>query len=442
MNLFEKFGLYIPEVLLPRNTIDLKAWAVIACDQYTQDKAYWEKAGEIAKGKKSTLHIMLPEVYLNEGGESEKATYIKRIHTQMRDYVESDVFAPPVNSMIYVERNTAYGRCRKGLVATIDLEQYNWEPFSKTPIRSTEATIIDRIPPRIAIRKGAPIETPHIMLLVNDPHGNLVEKTGELAKKKTALYDTDLMLNGGHISGWAVQGETALEGIQKALESIARNNTAEDGSVFLFAAGDGNHSLATAKTVWDEVKKTKADHENCNERYALVEIVNIYDEGLTFEPIHRVIFNVDAEKLCAFLQKKLGAIIIDGESAQDAEKFVSEKQGRFALVFQREGQTVYRCFAIATDALVVSALQPVLDAFLAGIQKTENGSATGIDYIHGRDEVFRLAKQEGAASILMPPIAKDAFFTTIVQSGPLPRKSFSMGEADEKRFYMECRRLF
>lgn len=438
MKLLKKFGLCIPKILLPHSKIDLKAWAVIACDQYTQDSAYWEEVEKIAKGKESALHIILPEIYLNDTDKSKTSAHIKSIHAQMKEYTEKNIFCPPIHGMIYIERNTAYGRCRKGLVTAIDLEHYNWEPFAKTLIRSTEATIIDRIPPRIAIRKGATLEMPHIMLLVNDPDKNLIEKAGSSAKKEDSLYKTDLMLNGGSINGWAVKTEQEFKSIEKALKTIAQNNTAKDGSVFLFAAGDGNHSLATAKTVWNEVKKGKGDLENCNERYALVEIVNIYDEGLTFEPIHRILFDANAKKLFAFLQKELNSTIIDCKNVQDLEKCIAEKAGCFGLIFKNKEQMVYQCFYIVTKGLVVSAVQPALDRFLESAPKN---ATTTIDYIHGAAEVFNLAQTGGAVGILMPPIAKDAFFTTIVQSGPLPRKSFSMGEADEKRFYMECRKL-
>ena len=255
----------------------------------------------------STLKITLPEVYL---GDSDKQDRINNINKTMKEYLSNNIFSSPVEAMIYIERTTGYGRMRKGLVTAIDLETYDWKPFSTALIRATEATILDRIPPRMEIRRDAPIELPHIMLLVNDSEKSLVEKTGELAKSKSALYDTDLMMNSGHITGWQVSDKDEIANVENALNQIAKKQTQKDGSIFMFAVGDGNHSLATAKAIWDELKTknggTKNSDgsisipqgmENHNARFALIEIVNIYDEGLTFEPIHRVVFDCDEDKL-------------------------------------------------------------------------------------------------------------------------------------------------
>jgi uncharacterized protein (DUF1015 family) len=297
--------------------------------------------------------------------------------------------------MVYVERTTSYGRKRAGLIAAIDLEAYDWRPNSRSLVRATEATVPERLPPRMAIRRGAALELPHIMLLVNDAGKRLVEGAGTLARKVAPLYDTDLMLNAGHITGWPVSGEEGLAAVTEALAQIARENTRAPDDVFLFAVGDGNHSLASAKAIWDECKVQlppgSPDRKTHPARYALVEIVNIYDEGLTFEPSHRVIFNAGKAALNAVLAK------------------CPERN--------------------------VTALQPLLDAYL-----TEHPEST-IDYIHGEDEVARLEKQAGVVGIRMPPIDKGNFFSTIAESGPFPRKSFSMGEASEKRFYFEARRL-
>lgn len=431
MKKFEEFGIKIPRILLPKNK-DLKSWSVIACDQYTQDAEYWKNAEKAAEGKPSTLNLILPEVYLNSPDKKER---IAKINRCMTSYIaDKNVFDEETEEFIYVERTTAYGRCRHGLMVAIDLETYEWKPFSKALIRATEATIVERIPPRKEIRNGAPLELPHIMLLVNDPHHTLVEAAGENAKKNSPVYDGDLMLNAGHITGWAVKSEEDLGKVHDALENLKKANTCADGSSFLFAVGDGNHSLATAKAVWDE-EKTKPS-PNQNVRYALVEIVNIYDTGLTFEPIHRVMFNADPEKLMEYAAEKLGGKIVEVACPNCMGKNVSNSKANFGFMFTKDGKTLHRVIETSITELAVSRLQPVLDSFMA-----EN-SGIEIDYIHGTEEVVRLGKKENAVSIMLPPIAKDSFFETISSSGPLPRKSFSMGEADEKRFYLECRKLF
>ncbi len=448
MNNFDKFGLKIPEILIPKNGTDLKAWSVIACDQYTQDRDYWANAEKTAQGKPSTLNIILPEVYLSDQNKPER---IKNIRKTMQEYLSDGVFAPAESEMIYIERKTAYGRIRKGLVTAIDLETYEWKPFSKALIRATEATIVERIPPRMEIRRGAPIESPHIMLLVNDSAKCLVEACGEEAKKSAALYDTDLMANSGHISGWAVKNEALLNKVQNALETLYKKNTTTDGSVFMFAVGDGNHSLATAKAVWDEFKEKNGGIkdssgtvsipkglENHNARYALIEIVNIYDDGLTFEPIHRVLFNTNAKKLLDFLENKLNGKITDCNNASEMEQKIGQAKADFGFVWKENNSICYKILTTKITDLAVSRLQPALDEYL----KAQNSSKEDIDYIHGTDEVFRLGAKENSIAILLPPIAKDSFFATIAGNGPLPRKSFSMGEASEKRFYMECRKLF
>lgn len=483
MEILEKYALKIPDILLPKKEIPLLQWAVIACDQYTQDKAYWQKVSAAVHKNPSTLHMILPEVYLDEFSETEKQTYINNIHRTMKTYLADGVFAPPVHAAVYTERTSAYGRMRKGLVCCIDLEQYDWKTCSMAKIRATEETIEERIPARIAIRSGASLETPHIMLLVNDPKHMFVEAVGSIAKTgkipaqaentgcvKTPehalppLYDTDLMLGVGHITGWSLCSTEAQKAAACALERIAAANTAADGSVFLFAVGDGNHSLATAKAVWNEYKKCFGGIEQAdgsigiNEsikdsplRYALVEIVNLYDEGLVFEPIHRVLFNTDADALADFVRRKLDGTLIPCSDKNELVRRVASSASAFGFVSQKSG---FVCLEAKLERLAVSALQSVLDDFIKQAQCTQPiGAAQSgessvphkrrveIDYIHGTDEVFRLAKQADTVSILMPHIAKERFFATVAQYGSLPRKSFSMGEASEKRFYLECRSL-
>ncbi|MCR4790541.1 MAG: DUF1015 domain-containing protein [Treponemataceae bacterium] len=433
MKSLEKYGIKLTSILLPKKQFDLEKWAVIACDQFTQDRDYWNKVENFVADQPSTLKVTLPEVYLNDG---DKAARIEKVNSTMNEYLENDVFENIDDSMIYIERKTAYGRMRKGLVCAIDLETYDWVPFSPALIRATEATILERIPPRVEIRKNAPLEFPHIMLLVNDEDRLLVEKTGQIAKNEKALYSTDLMMNSGSISGWQVNKAEELDNIENALKIISEKQTQKDGSVFMFAVGDGNHSLATAKTIWNKLKEEGAPADS-PARYALIEIVNIYDEGLTFEPIHRVLFNQDADNLIEAMKNALNAKIEEFDSAEKLEKAVSSSKADFGFVYEKNGKTAYTCLKTQITELAVSRLQPALDEYL----NANNSAKEDIDYIHGSDEVFRLGGKNGALSILLPPIAKDSFFATIAKSGPLPRKSFSMGEASEKRFYMEGRKI-
>lgn len=435
MKKLEDLGLRIPEILLPKN-IDLSTWSVIACDQYTQDKDYWKNVEEKAGNKPSTLNLILPEVYL---GSPDKADRIKKIRQSMKEYLDTGVFADAKKCFIYLERKTAFGRTRKGLVAQIDLETYEWKPFSKANIRATEATIVERIPPRMEIRKGAPLELPHIMLLVNDKDDLLVG-ANKPTDGRAPIYDGDLMANGGHITGWALESKADIESVEKALNLIAEKNASPDGSTFLFAVGDGNHSLATAKAVWDEYKKEHPEDKDSPVRYALIEIVNIYDTGLTFEPIHRVIFNIDNEALIKKLAEKLNGNIKALDDADKVIKAVKDSWANFGFFYlDSEGKQKNVLLETKIKELAVARLQPEIDAFL---KELPDQSKAEIDYIHGTDEVLKLGSKENSLGILLPPIAKDSFFETINGRGPLPRKSFSMGEADEKRFYLECRRLF
>lgn len=435
-----KLGLGVPKILLPSEDIPISKWAVIACDQYTQDRDYWRKAAVCAEGGPSSLNLILPEVFL---GDDDKAERIGRVHSAMRDYRRQGVFRSPVEGFVYLERSTAYGRTRRGLIAAVDLESYEWRPDTSAPVRATEATIPERIPPRMEIRRGAELELPHIMLLANDPKHRLVGRTGAAAKAGSKpLYDGDLMLGAGRVAGWAVQGELLAQ-TEMTLAQLALENTCADGSVFLFAVGDGNHSLATAKAVWDEHKAAQLNAgRNAEEikgsalRHALVEIVNIYDEGLTFEPIHRVLFNTDAERLIGFCRDRLGGTVTECASDRETEHLVANSKAAFGFAFKgKDGKDRRICLDTPVAELAVSRLQPLLDEFLSTAPGAE------IDYIHGADEVFRLAERSAAVTVLLPPIAKDSFFATIADNGPLPIKSFSLGEASEKRFYLEARSI-
>lgn len=432
MKTLGELGVKIPKILLPKD-LDIKTWATIACDQYTQDKNYWQQVYSIVGLKPSTVKITFPEVYLGEPGRQERIQNIKK---EMQSYIDKKIFDSPQEEGVYLERTTKYGRVRHGLVVAIDLDTYEWKPFSKALIRATEATIVERIPPRMEIRKEAIIETPHIMLLVNDPNHSLVEGLGERVKKNKPLYEGELMMNSGSVKGWAVSSEYDIEYLRSTLQKLAEANTEKDGSTFLFAVGDGNHSLATAKATWEDYKKNHPDIKNCNMKYALIEIVNIYDTGLTFEPIHRVLFDIDSEGLMNFIGDKLGGKKEQLSSFDDLKKKIDNSKSDFGFIFEKNGKTEFVFMKTEIKELPISQLQPAIDQFLLNCNK--KGS---IDFIHGADELLRLGSQKGITAIYLPPIDKDSFFATINGKGPLPRKSFSMGEADEKRFYLECRQI-
>ena len=428
----ESFGVKIPEILLPKS-MDTKTWAIIACDQYTQDREYWKKVYEEVGDKPSTLKIMFPEVYL---GDKDRKERIQKIKESMNNYIKDGIFAEPVKEMVYLERTTRYGRVRHGLVTSIDLEAYEWKPFTKALIRATEATIVERIPPRMEIRKEAIIETPHIMLLVNDPKGKLVEGIGKRVSGTEPIYSGELMQNSGSVKGWSIKSDDEIDFVKQNLNELARDNKQSDGSIFLFAVGDGNHSLATAKATWDEYKKNKNVNDDIL-RYALIEIVNIYDTGLTFEPIHRIIFKVNAKELMEELNKTIKGKFNKLENFEELKKKVENSKNSFGFINTVDGKTEFNLLETEINELPVSVLQPAIDEYM----KNKNIKKEDIDYIHGSDELLRLGSQNGNIAIFLPPINKDSFFATISQKGPLPRKSFSMGEADEKRFYIECRKI-
>ena len=383
------------DILLPA-TADMKYWAVNACDQFTSDYAYWEEVERITKGKLSTFNLILPEIYLKDNTEARIAS----ANAAMDKYLKEGVFKAVKDGFVLVERTTESGT-RTGLVFAIDLEDYSFEKGAKTPIRSTEATILERIPPRVEIRKNAPVELPHIMLLYNDP-ADVVLKSVECGE---VLYDTDLMMNGGHIKGTYVKNATQL--IDKFYSLVA-----DKEDKFLFAVGDGNHSLATAKTCWENIKPTlsEAEKENHPARFALIEAVNIFDKSLNFEPIHRLVKIADPEKFAKGLKL----------------------EGKGSAMLAIGGKTQKIAFPEDIPA-GIRLLDNYISEYLA-----ENGGE--VDYIHGDKELIAFTVH-GDAGIILPPIQKGDFFDLISKGGNLPRKTFSMGEGNEKRYYVEAKAI-
>ena len=431
---FDSLGLKIPFVLLPSANIDLTKWSVIACDQFTQDRDYWEKAKTITAGSSSTLNMIFPEVFLSD---DDAAKRIEDIHSNMKNYLQSGVFAQPLNGFVYIERDTPYQKKRRGLVAAIDLDQYEWQPDSRPLIRCTEGTVPERLPPRMDIRRGAPLELPHVLLLIDDETDSLLSSLGDKVKENIPLYDTSLMMESGRVTGWLLNNENDINFLSEKLNELFKRSTGRyigNNLPFLFAVGDGNHSLAAAKGIWTEYKKTAgADlYHPC--RYALVEIENIYDPAIEFEPIHRLVFDISFEKIISLLSELPDFSCRNIDDINELSKLCKNPVTANCFGIISEGKFAY--IETSAEGISTASLQPLLDKY-AG----ENPQL--IDYIHDEAELFRLASKNNRVSsaILLPPVQKSGLFETVARLGPLPRKSFSMGHSVEKRFYFECRSL-
>lgn len=397
-------------ILLPRQ-VSMDKWSVVACDQFTSQPEYWKRVRENVDKAPSTIHMVLPEAELETAGQAE----IKKINENMSRYISSGIFAEYKESYIYVERTMQNGKIRKGVVGVIDLEEYSYEANSESKIRATEKTVVERIPPRMEIRRDAELELPHVLLFCDDKERTLIEPLESRKKHLEKVYDFDLMEDGGHIAGWLVDGEDAKK---FALRFASYEGQCAYSRPLVLAVGDGNHSLATAKACYEECKieHPEVDWSVHPARYALVELENIHDEAQEFEPIHRVVTNVDAEKL--FSSLKMSTCSDDGIPIQCCMGECEE--------------TVY--LKKDLGQLAVGILQKFLDDYL----KKEEGI---IDYIHGEDVVRVLSKKANSIGFLVPTIEKEQLFLGICQDGVLPRKTFSMGHAQEKRYYLECRKI-
>ena len=438
-------GVCVPELFLPKEGVDMHAWAVVACDQYTSQPEYWRQVEETVGDKPSTLRIMLPEFYLDKPDEAER---IEAINAAMDKYVKDGVLQSIGQGLMLVKRSVG-GSSRLGMMIALDLERYSYEKGSKTLIRATEGTIVERIPPRLRIRKDAPLEMPHILVLIDDPEKSVIEPLQGAANEKNRKYDFDLMQNGGHVEGWFIQDEKAVERVLNALGALVDPEKfaaqyGDDQPPLLFAMGDGNHSFATAKASWEKVKSTLSAEEQKTHpaRFCLVELENVHDAGIIFEPIHRVLFKLDVEKTLAYLQDKLaadngGCELCRFEEREAAEKAMAQAKQDDAHILPFCAKGCYGFFKVTAPAaqLEVGTLQNALDAMLKAM------SGATIDYIHGEDVVYDLGTQEGNMGFTLPPMHKSKLFPTVVFDGALPRKTFSMGEANEKRFYLECKKI-
>ena len=437
MKIIPDLGIQIPQVYLPKKGTDLTKWAVIACDQFTSQPEYWNDVEKIVGDAPSTLNLTFPEVYLEKPGGEER---IKDVQESMRKYMDEGVLQPH-DGLVYVERTVA-GKTRKGIVLCLDLEAYDYNKGSSSLIRATEGTIVDRLPPRIKIREGATIELPHILVLIDDPNRTIIEPLAEAKSRLEKLYDFELMLDSGHLEGYAVNEELenkvvdALRGLANPETFAAKYDIGKDQPVLLFAMGDGNHSLATAKAIWEKNKsQVGMDHPS---RYALVEIENVHDDGLEFEPIHRVLFGLKKD-LFAELEKYFGANFSYKHvpSTEEMVKAVDNASGENQVIGLVGGGKEFGVIEIANPSsnLPVGTIQPFIDAFL------KDGGAEKVDYVHGEDVTVKLGSQPGNAGIYLPGMDKSDLFKTVILDGALPRKTFSMGEAREKRFYMEARKI-
>lgn len=393
------------DILVPANGIDLTKWSVVACDQYTSQPEYWQEVAEMVGDAPSTLNLVYPEAFLSEGDAR-----IEKINSAMDKYEEDGVFEELLDSLIYVERTMANGKTRKGIVGCVDLEDYDFSKGSKSKIRATEGTVLERIPPRVKIRENAGLELPHVMLLMNDSEKTVIESV----EKGELVYDFDLMENGGHLKGYLLSDFEA-ERVLAAIDELEEN--AEDN--LIFAVGDGNHSLATAKTCWENIKKTipSEEWENHPARYCLVELENIHDDALEFEPIHRVVFGSNADELLNGLLE-----YYPGSSTED-------NGGQHLRIVK--GDDIKDIYLVNDKSnLAVGSLQNFLDSI--GVE---------VDYIHGDDVVCNLSKEEGNVGFLLDGMEKSDLFTTVIKDGALPRKTFSMGHAWDKRYYFEAKKI-
>ena len=422
---------FVPaDILLPGAATPLDPWACIAVDQFTSQPEYWQKAEELAKGKPSTLHIVLPEAYL---GTPQEESRLAAIRAAMQDY-RDNLLTRCVHGYVYVERTQMDGTIRQGLVGAVDLEQYSFKKGSKPAIRPSESTVVARIPPRLKIRRGAQLETPHVMMLADDEACTLIEPIAAHKAELPLLYDGALMLNGGHIAGWAVEDPALLAQIDSALNALgsqeafdARYPQAKGGAPLTLAVGDGNHSLASAKACWEELKKTLTPEQQLTHpaRWCLAEVCNVHSPAIEIEPIHRVLFNVDCGAV-------LLALIAWSDSHAAGICFGDAKQQSFTLAGPHVANVL--SFGDPTEPLTVGTIDDFISDYI------ERHPEAKVDYVHDEPAVRALCKQ-GAVAFLMPPFAKSDLFRGVVMGGVLPRKTFSMGHAEEKRYYIECRKI-
>ncbi len=421
---FEKLGFYPADILMPKGQ-DMHKWAVVACDQFTSEPEYWQAVEEKVGGDPSTLRLILPEAKLKDPNVE---SIISGINDSMQQYLDDGIFETMSESLIYIERQQSDGRIRHGLIGMVDLDAYDFTPGSGALIRATEGTVLDRIPPRAKVRRNAPIELPHVMLLIDNPERTVIEPLTAAVDGMEKIYDFELMQKGGHIRGYKLSAEQ-IDAVAEALEGLTSDEAMQSKygvsgvAPLLFAVGDGNHSLATAKACYEEQKagKTPEEYLKLPARYALVEVVNNHDDALQFEPIHRVVFDIDKDR---FMEMFMAAYpnAYEGKGEGHVIEFVWEGVDTFYTVPDPKVQ------------LAVGTLQAVIDDYV----KNVGGE---VDYIHGDDVTRELGSKSGNMGFLLPAMGKEQLFKTVMADGVLPRKTFSMGHAQDKRYYIEARAI-
>lgn len=401
-------------LLIPQH-IDLNKWAVIACDQHSANQTYWEELGKYVGDAHSALHIIFPEAYLDMP-LTDKRAKVEQIHQTMRDYLDAGIMKSYNDSVLFLKRRTSVGKYRYSLVVELDLETYSYTP-GENRVRASEQTVLERIPPRLEVRKGASLECSHVQLLFNDVKNEVFASLRAYSEQNPPFYDFELNANGGHLSAWLFAGEDPF--CKEVIQKLAQNNT-RCGYDFEYLVGDGNHSLACAKKNWELIKQAGAQMDDPN-RYALVELVNIYDEGLDFEPIHRIMINADIDQFYEFAQQ-----YVEADNVQTEQ-----------VILQSGAKTRYLSVAL-TDGMVINNLQIILDEYLAKYHPNEPEL---LEYIHGESELRRLAQNPSNVGILVPAFARDLLFSYVNKNGPTQRKTFSIGQAADKRYYVEVRKV-
>lgn len=419
-----KLGYTIPELLVPASGADMQAWSVIACDQYTSQPEYWKRVRERVGDAPSALNIILPEAILDTGDVEE---WIARMHAAMEDYVKKGVLRQLPAGIMLTERQLEAGK-RRGILLAMDLESYDYNVKAHPLIRASESTVIERIPPRKRARAASALDLPHVMLLIDDPQDTVIGPLHAVRSGLEQIYDFDLMEGGGRVDGWLATDADLLAGVAASLAALPR----KDG--MLYCVGDGNHSLATAKTIWDEEKQGIPEEQraSCPLRYALCEVVNVHDPAIEFLPIHRVFFNTTPGSILDFTVRELNRA---GADAKIVRKEPGKVKEGFMLPFLSKEEAGWLVIGNASHPLAAGQLEPIFDAYM------KENPGVRVDYIHGQDAVQKLSVQRDTVGFLFPPVPKEGFFDLIVRCGVLPRKTFSIGHADDKRFYLEARML-
>ena len=436
---------YPADILLPRPETDMEKWSVIACDQFTSEPEYWKEVEEFVGDAPSAFRITLPEVYLDTREEEPR---LKKIKDSMKDYMDENLFVTYPDSVIYIERIDSTGTMRPGIIGAIDLEQYDYHKGTTPPVRATEGTILGRIPSRLRVRNNGSIETPHIMMLIDDEKKKIIESLSTKTEGMNLLYDFDLMKGGGHLKGWVMDPESQAQLIAD-LGDLADTAQKESGQEepLIYAVGDGNHSLATAKEYYEQLKKAHPGEDLSRHpaRFALVEVVNLHSPALEFEAIHRIVTEANTDHLFAQMTKDLGLVRDDRTHGQEQkETFYNKKASDNsdeevqAMSVVLKGEEERFIITKPCSKLTVGSLQHFLDTYIKEHSVTED---IKVDYIHGRENLKALTWKNGSMGFLLPDMHKKDLFPSIKADGTLPRKTFSMGHAEDKRYYTECRKI-